>query len=404
MNKKRRTAIRGFSMLAFGLCLMFVASATQVDVAHGAVNLVPNPSLEVADPANSSRPSSWSLGRWGTNSIVASYPVAGLNSARAARIDMTSRTSGDAKWWFNEVPVKPNKTYRFSNAYKSTTTTWITVQFRMTDGSLRWMDLGSLPAASTWRTTSFSFETPSGVSKMTVFHLINRIGSLTIDNYNLEEKGGLVSINLDDGKRETHQTVMPILNAAGFKSTIYPVIRYFGFPGYISRQDLMSAQSSGHEIGSHTRTHSDLTAMSLSEARAEIAGSVQDLKNMGVADVRTFAYPFGGYNQNIENIIKDAGLIMARTSNGGYNNPSTSRYLLNRKGISRTTTVAEVKGWIDQAVANDQWLILVLHNVDLNNEHYSMTPQNFQEVVNYLKQKGVTVMTNYDAARKVYNL
>ncbi|MDP3963891.1 MAG: hypothetical protein Q8Q39_05345, partial [bacterium] len=90
--------------LLFGVAGIFAAAIIlNPHAAHAALgpNRIANPSLETA--ATSEDPQGWFRGRWGTNTAVFTYPVAGLEGARAARVALTSRTSGDAKWYFADV-------------------------------------------------------------------------------------------------------------------------------------------------------------------------------------------------------------------------------------------------------------------------------------------------------------
>ena len=48
---------------------------------------------------------------------------------------------------------------------------------------------------------------------------------------------------------------------------------------------------------------------------------------------------------------------------------------------------------MDQAVREKTWLIIMFHGIDTTASADSMTPARFQEVLNYLTQKKVSVMT-----------
>ena len=93
-------------------------------------NLISNPSLETAS-SNPNLPLGWSKGGWGTNTRIFTYPVAAQDGASAAKVEMTSYTNGDAKWYFNNIPVTPGQTYTFSNWYQSNIPSYVAVQFKM---------------------------------------------------------------------------------------------------------------------------------------------------------------------------------------------------------------------------------------------------------------------------------
>ena len=361
-------------------------------------NIIPNPSLESQSGAN---PTSWARGRWGTNTAVFKYPVSGINGARAVEVELTQRTSGDAKWYFAEVPVEAGATYTFSDQYQSDVSSFVTIQYKLSNGSLSWLDIGSPGPASSWSTFQKTFTVPSNATHLTIFHLINQVGFLRTDNYSLRKQDlpsntfseGFVSLNFDDGWKTTYQNAIPILQAKGFKTTQYIISGRFSFPAYVNQNEALDMYNKGHEIGAHTRTHRDLVTLSDPEKQSEIAGSRQDLLNLGISPVNTFAYPFGSYNAPTDAIVKQSGYIGARTSDGGFNAKTGNKYLLKRQPVELNTTFAQVKSWVDQAQAQKLWLVLVFHRVDSSQTQYSITPQLFQQIVDYLATNNVPVRT-----------
>lgn len=149
-------------------------------VASAAPNLVPNGDFEVVS-SSASIPQHWTSNYWGSLRATFTYPVTG-NPGKAAKVTVSNRTSGDAKWVSPEVPAAPGEKYIYSNTYLSSIQTEVTVQFKMSNGSYKYVWLGSVPASSNWKTYSGTLTVPSGAVAFTVFHLINRNGSLSIDN------------------------------------------------------------------------------------------------------------------------------------------------------------------------------------------------------------------------------
>jgi len=67
------------------------------------------------------------------------------------------------------------------------------------------------------------------------------------------------------------------------------------------------------EVGAHSLTHTDLTAISLQDVRKEIEGSKKYLEELLNHSVLMFCYPKGCYNEKIKNVVKNSGFIGART-------------------------------------------------------------------------------------------
>jgi hypothetical protein len=69
----------------------------------------------------------------------------------------------------------------------------------------------------------------------------------------------------------------------------------------------------GHEVASHTANHSSLTGLSKHMGAAEILKDRHKLEEMTGELVRGFAYPYGSYNEQVEEILNACGIEYART-------------------------------------------------------------------------------------------
>lgn len=190
-------------------------------------NLILNPSLETA--GTGSDPANWVRGGWGVNSSTYTYPIAGTDGVKAARIDTTSFTSGDAKWFFSDVPVTAGQTYTFSNSYRSNTATELVLRYLNTNATYQYISLANLNASTNWLNTTHTFVAPAGVSSVTIFHNIRSVGFLEVDNYALStntvvpppSNGALVSFTFDDGWNSQYYNAMPILTTGNIQATFY---------------------------------------------------------------------------------------------------------------------------------------------------------------------------------------
>jgi len=68
------------------------------------------------------------------------------------------------------------------------------------------------------------------------------------------------------------------------------------------------------EIGAHTMTHPDLTAIPLDTAREEIITSKQWVEEVTGKQCTMFCYPKGRWNPALRNVVKEAGFAGARTT------------------------------------------------------------------------------------------
>jgi len=147
-------------------------------------NLVPNASLETAGAGG--LPANWNKGGFGSSTRVLSYPVPG-QSGNAVQVAVSNYVSGDAKWYPSDMSVTGGKTYEFSDAYKSTTASIVTIRFALPNNTFVYKDIATLPASAAFTTATMQFAAPSGATSATIFHLIKSNGTLVTDNYSLRE-------------------------------------------------------------------------------------------------------------------------------------------------------------------------------------------------------------------------
>jgi peptidoglycan/xylan/chitin deacetylase (PgdA/CDA1 family) len=260
-----------------------------------------------------------------------------------------------------------------------------------------------LPASNTFANASASFSVPSDTANITIFHIISAVGSLTIDNAALQQHDktgifttGAISFTFDDGWLSQKTYVIPKMASAGIKGTFFVTTRQtadYGYTGYMGSADFKNLYNNGHEIGSHTRTHAHLSSLSSSQQSTEIFGSRDDLLAMNVGPVSSFAYPFGEYNQTTLGLLRGSAYRSARATINGNVVEGTDPYQLPRYSAEITSTFNQFKQQIDAAIAQKSWLILTFHRVDSSGTRYSIPPTLFNQVVDYVKQKNVPVVT-----------
>lgn len=364
-------------------------------------NLVTNGDFETL--GTNGLPQGWSKGGWGTNTRIFSYPVNGVNGSKAASVSITSYTSGDAKWYFTPISVPPG-IYTYSDQYLSNVPSIITLQLIHIDGSISYKDISTLQASNSFTSVSVDFSIDNSVKSLTVFHLIQSVGSLSIDNVSVQNKAvtsgifttGAVTLRFDDEWLSQYKNAIPKMNSSGIKGTFYIVSRQTaddGFSEFMSKAQIKDIYSMGNEIGAHTRTHPFLTTLSQSGQQDEIQGSRSDLLALDVGPILSFAYPFGDYDTTSLSIVQNSGFTSAAATIDGFVSPSSDKYQLERQGPLVNTPLSQIKQWIDDAQTNKKWLIITFHQIDTNGGQYSVTPATFNQIIDYIVQKQIPVVT-----------
>ncbi len=174
-------------------------------------NLVPNPSLETA---TSGQPDNWNQDHWGTNTASFTYPTSGHTGSHSARVDMSSYTDGDAKWDFTPVNITANTNYTFSDYYKSSVATSVFVQFTDASNNNTYQWIGD-PAASSsnWAQATYSFTAPATAVKASIFHVINAVGWLQIDDMDMHTTHGSAAVSDAVTRSQSGQILNDVVTA-----------------------------------------------------------------------------------------------------------------------------------------------------------------------------------------------
>jgi peptidoglycan/xylan/chitin deacetylase (PgdA/CDA1 family) len=164
---------------------------------------VPNGSFEQVSDLNPNLPLAWSSATTGSNDATFVYETNGHTGSRSAGVTITQYTSGDGKWYFNPQPVSPGTRYLFSDYTLSSSNSFLTARLTMTDGSFQYVNLGAVPASTTWSQAEAAFLAPPNAVSATVFHGLNTTGTLQIDDASLGVLPATTLVNgVPDGNLE----------------------------------------------------------------------------------------------------------------------------------------------------------------------------------------------------------
>ena len=170
---------------------------------------------------------------------------------------------------------------------------------------------------------------------------------------NGERQGRVVGITFDDGYLNNLENALPVLKKHGFTATCYAVSSMMGGANSwdrdigVGQKPLMTAQDwrswlqQGMDIGSHTRTHADLTTLNATAAIDEIAGSKRELENSLNCEVRHFCYPYGRFETAHSQMAQQAGYASATTTRRGRTQANADPYNLCRVLVAQATTLVQ---------------------------------------------------------------
>lgn len=141
----------------------------------------------------------------------------------------------------------------------------------------------------------------------------------------------IVMLTFDDGYIDFYTDVFPILQKENVAATEYVVPNFLDRPNYLFTYQLKEiARSPLVEIGAHTMDHYALAKMNTKEATYEITQSRNVLRNLLHLPIDSFAYPYGSFDADSIQIVKNAGFTNAMSTIPGIEESQENEYFLSR--------------------------------------------------------------------------
>ncbi|MBR4784926.1 MAG: polysaccharide deacetylase family protein [Fibrobacter sp.] len=143
----------------------------------------------------------------------------------------------------------------------------------------------------------------------------------------------------------------------------------------------------GHEIGNHSKTHSDLTKSN--NLKSEITDYKYDLEQRSKAEVVAFATPYCYYNDAVEAEIAKAHIV-------NRNCQGATKYKWNEEPIWERISsdcyqgnTQQSKGNMSEAKQKNAWTVQLNHGVDGAGFGYGITPSDMISIMDEAKAQGL---------------
>ena len=150
-------------------------------------------------------------------------------------------------------------------------------------------------------------------------------------------------ITFDDGYKDLITNALPLLKKYNFKATCLIISNLIGkrniwdeYKENIKDKELMNLSDinywlkNGMKIGSHSKNHKKLIKLDEKEKIDEIINSKNELESLTGSAIDSFCYPYGLYNENIVNIVKEKYDFAFTTNRSRFNTNKHNKYLLPR--------------------------------------------------------------------------
>ncbi len=149
-------------------------------------------------------------------------------------------------------------------------------------------------------------------------------------------------ITFDDGLENNYTHAGPILREYSFPAAFFVVADFYGREGYLNWEQIKELSRSGITIGSHTVNHVYLPGADRQKRIQEITESKKILESVLGRPVHYLAYPIGGFNEEIKEIVHQAGYQAAFATNRGYDRFNRDVFEVNRIRFKDSDGVIEL--------------------------------------------------------------
>jgi peptidoglycan/xylan/chitin deacetylase (PgdA/CDA1 family) len=199
---------------------------------------------------------------------------------------------------------------------------------------------------------------------------------------------GAVSFTFDDGDPSHLNVAIPELDKRKIRGTFFLIVKSMGGAG-----PWKAAAAAGHEIASHSATHTNPAQFKPGQEEAEIVGAAKTLEQTYGRPMVSFAYPFSAVTPGLKAAIEKTHLV-ARGGAGPLILPDSEPDWLNLVSqVTLTETKVDVyKGWIDEALAKGAWSIFMIHGLEGTPWGYSPIKRaDFAATLDHVKGKDLWV-------------
>lgn len=163
-----------------------------------------------------------------------------------------------------------------------------------------------------------------------------------------------IMLTFDDGYDDNLLEAYPLLRRYRMKANFYIITGSIGAMGHMTESQLIRIDPRYVEIGSHTVNHCALRNCSRNRLIRELVDSRLALEFMLGREVKSFAFPYGAYDELAIEIVKGAGYEIAFTTERGLNDWAGSPHELKRVTVARGMPLSVFKRAIGLKSSNRQ--------------------------------------------------
>jgi peptidoglycan-N-acetylglucosamine deacetylase len=133
----------------------------------------------------------------------------------------------------------------------------------------------------------------------------------------LEGKRHILTMSYDDGN-QADRRLIEIFNKYGIRGTFHLNSGTLSRPDIVRKKEIPKLYKN-HEVAVHTVTHPHLERIPLINAFQEVLNDRHNIEILCGYVVRGMSYPYGTYNDDVVDLLKQCGIVYSRTTNSTKN-------------------------------------------------------------------------------------
>lgn len=182
----------------------------------------------------------------------------------------------------------------------------------------------------------------------------------TLQTFKQGEKGH-VSVVFDDGWDTQYSQAFAYMQTKGVRGNIFVIPSLIDRKERVTQADIDNMAAAGWDISGHGEVA--LTSLKESQLRSDVEETKKYLDEKGYKGRNIYAYPEGQNNELVRSVVGEH-FQYARTINA-LNQPLryASPHRINAFSPSNSTSPIVIQYYIKDAIANDEWVILVFHKI-----------------------------------------
>jgi peptidoglycan/xylan/chitin deacetylase (PgdA/CDA1 family) len=331
-----------------------------------APNLIPNPDL-AAD--GGTVPDQWSPYHSGESTV--DFGQGRDDEGPFLETRITDYRSGEAKWQYRPVAVRPDQYFQFTATYRSDQPVDVVAEFQAEDGGHRFTNLMTVPPAGEWTDISTHVQVPDDATSLMLTLVSHRDGTTAVRHHSLVDvtRPGaprwdrpLVSITFDDGWHSAYANAVPLLEQYGYAGTFYVNPATIETPDFMTAAELEALDRAGHDVALHGYEHVDLTAISARRIDEQLRRGQESLAQAGLP-TEHLATPHGRSDAQVEWYARKYVQTLRGTDSGINTRQNLDPYDLKVFYVDKETTPEAVSEALAETQRSHGWLILVYHQI-----------------------------------------